>query len=199
MRIAVYGGSFNPPHEGHVRCAQAVADFLRPDLFLIIPDYVPPHKDLANNSPPPEARLELCRIAFRSVSSACVSDLEFQRVGRSYTADTIQDLRLKYPEDELFLVIGSDMLFSFAEWHKYRYILSQCTLAVASRQEDETESLTMAVQRLRDDDRARILFLSYEPYTASSTEIRKALAEGMCPAGLDEEVYQYIQQHGYYQ
>ena len=198
MRIAVYGGSFNPPHAGHVRCAQAAADFLVPDLFLIVPDHLPPHKQLAENSPPSQARLEMCRIAFRTVTSACVSDLEFQRTGRSYTADTIKDLRLKYPEDELFLVIGSDMLFTFAEWHEYRYILSQCTLAVASRQEDESEELARAVQRFREDDGANILFLSYEPYPASSTEIRKALAEGKCPAGLDVEVYRYIQQHGYY-
>ena len=93
MRIAFYGGSFNPPHEGHVRCAQAAADFLLPDLFLIVPDYLPPHKQLAENSPPPEARLEMCRIAFRSITAACVSDLELQRVGRSYTSDTMKELR----------------------------------------------------------------------------------------------------------
>ena len=75
MRIAVYGGSFNPPHAGHVRCAQAAADFLVPDLFLIVPDHLPPHKQLAENSPPPQARLEMCRIAFRTVTSSCVSDL----------------------------------------------------------------------------------------------------------------------------
>ena len=69
---------------------------------------------------------------------------------------------------------------------------------MASRQEDESEKLAQAVRRFQADDRANILFLSYEPYPASSTEIRKALAEGKRPAGLDEEVYRYIQQHGYY-
>ena len=198
MRIAFYGGSFNPPHAGHVRCAQAAADFLLPDLFLIIPDYLPPHKLLAENSPSPEARLEMCRIAFRSVTAACVSDLELQRVGRSYTSDTIRELRLKYPEDELFLVIGSDMLFTFPEWHEYRFILSQCTLVVASRMDGESEELSRAVQCLREEESAKILLLSYEPYPASSTEIRKALAEGKHPAGLDEEVYRYIRENSYY-
>ncbi|MBQ3373174.1 MAG: nicotinate (nicotinamide) nucleotide adenylyltransferase [Oscillospiraceae bacterium] len=198
MKIAFYGGSFNPPHAGHARCAQAAADFLLPDLFLIVPDYLPPHKLLAENSPSPEARLEMCRIAFRSVAAARVSDLELQRVGRSYTSDTIRELRLKYPDDELFLVIGSDMLFTFPEWHEYRFILSQCTLVVAARMVGESEELSRAVQRLREAERAKILLLSYEPYPASSTEIRKALAEGKSPAGLDEEVYRYIRENGYY-
>ena len=197
MRIAFYGGSFNPPHAGHVRCAQAAAEFLLPDLFLIVPDYLPPHKQLAENSPPPGARLEMCRIAFRSVTAACVSDLELQRIGRSYTSDTMKALRLKYPDDELFLVIGSDMLFTFSEGHAYRFILSQCTLVVASRMDGEAEELSRAVQRLRKEEKAKILLLSYEPYPASSTEIRKALAEGKYPAGLDKEVYRYIRQNGY--
>lgn len=198
MKLAVYGGSFNPPHAGHVRLAHAAADFLQPDLFLIVPDHQPPHKTLAANSPSPEARLELCRIAFRSVPSAVVSDLELRRVGRSYTSDTVKELRQEVPEGELFLVIGSDMLFSFTEWHEYRYILSQCTLAVAARLNGETEALARAVQRLREEEQAKILLLTYEPYPASSTEIRKALAEGRCPAGLDEEVYQCIRENGYY-
>ena len=198
MRIAIYGGSFNPPHHGHVRCAQAAAEFLRPDLFLIIPDYLPPHKDLAENSPPPEARLAMCKIAFRTVTTAYVSDLEFQRVGRSYTADTVKDLRQRYPEDELFLVIGSDMLFSFQEWYNYRYILSECTLVVAAREDGESEELHDAVQSLQKEAQAKILLLTYEPYPASSTEIREALANGREPAGLDAKVSRFIRQNGYY-
>ena len=198
MKIAIYGGSFNPPHLGHVRCAQSAAEFLHPDLFLIIPDYLPPHKDLAENSPPPEARLEMCRIAFRSVTAASVSDLEFQRVGRSYTADTVKNLRQTYPEDDLFLVIGSDMLFSFREWYHYRYILSECTLTVAAREDGESEALTLAIRSLRQEDQAGIRLLTYKPYPASSTEIRQALAEGQIPPGIDAEVYRYIRQHNFY-
>lgn len=197
MRIAVYGGSFNPPHLGHVRCAQAAADFLSPDLFLIIPDYLPPHKTLAENSPTAEARLEMCRIAFRNVEAATVSDLELQRAGPSFTSDTVRELRRQYPDAELFLIIGSDMLFSFTRWHEYSYILSQCTLAVASRQSGESMAIGHAVQHLLQEG-AAVRFIPYEPLPASSTEIRKALADGEFPTGLDDEVYHYILQHGCY-
>ena len=198
MRIAIYGGSFNPPHLGHAEAARAVYSELRPDIFYIIPDNIPPHKEQDENSPTAAQRLELCRLAFADIPGVIVSDIETGREGRSYTSDTIIELRLKYSDDELLLVIGSDMLFTFPEWHEYRFILSQCTLVVASRMDGESEELSRAVQHLQEEERAKILLLSYEPYPASSTEIRKALAEGKHPAGLDEEVYRYIRENGYY-
>ena len=83
MRIAIYGGSFNPPHVGHVEAARSVYAELKPDRFLIIPTNIPPHKELEENSPSPEERLEYCRLAFGEIPGAEISDMEIRREGRS--------------------------------------------------------------------------------------------------------------------
>ena len=125
MRIAIYGGSFNPPHLGHAEAARTVYEELRPDIFFIIPDNIPPHKEQAGNSPTAVQRLELCRLAFAEIPGALVSDIETSREGKSYSADTVRLLRERYPEDELLLVIGTDMLLSFQEWYQFEYLLSE--------------------------------------------------------------------------
>ena len=199
MKTVLYGGSFNPPHLGHFRAAETVLKAFEPDTFLIIPDNLPPHKELAEGSPPPEARLAMCRIAFRALSGVTVTDLELRRKGKSYTSDTVELLRKEKPEDELILVIGTDMLLSFQQWHEYRMILSECTLAVLARETGESEAIEKAAQILREEDGAKIVQVPCEPYPASSTEIRAALLRGERPAALDGEVYRYITEHHYYQ
>ena len=141
MKIAIYGGSFNPPHLGHLEAAKTVCAELAPDKLLIIPDNIPPHKAMDPGSPTAEERLALCRIAFRSIPGAEISDMEIRRHGKSYTAHTVRELRGRYPDDELFLVVGSDMLLSFEEWYEFEYLLSECTLAVVSREEDDLDAL----------------------------------------------------------
>ena len=93
MKIAIYGGSFNPPHIGHVAAARSVYEQLQPDRFLIIPASTPPHKALEDNSPEPEERLEMCRLAFGDIPGAEISDMEMRREGKSYTATTVELLR----------------------------------------------------------------------------------------------------------
>ena len=97
-RIAIFGGSFNPPHRGHLTSALAAAEQLRPDRFLIMPDHLPPHKVMSPASPTPQQRLELCRLGFASVPGAEVSDVEVARGGKSYTADTLRQLRTLWPD-----------------------------------------------------------------------------------------------------
>ena len=117
MSIAIYGGSFNPPHLGHAEAAYTVCEELRPDRFLIIPDNIPPHKDMEEGCPTAEQRLELCRLAFADVPGAEVSDMEIRREGRSYTAETVRELRERWPDEELILVVGTDMLLCFDDWY----------------------------------------------------------------------------------
>ena len=92
MRIAIYGGSCNPPHCGHVEAAYAVSERLKPDKMLIIPASIPPHKELAGGSPDPAERLELTKLAFADIPNAEVSDIEILREGKSYSADTLEQL-----------------------------------------------------------------------------------------------------------
>ena len=113
MKIVIYGGSFNPPHCGHVEAAFAVSECLKPDKMLIIPASIPPHKELADGSPDALERLELTRLAFADIPNAEVSDMEILREGKSYSVDTLEELMRLYPGSEFTFVMGSDMLLSF--------------------------------------------------------------------------------------
>ena len=119
MKIAVYGGSFNPPHLGHLEAARAVYEKLHPDIFYIIPASDPPHKELEQGSPNAQARFDMCVLAFAEVPGVMVSDMEMHREGKSYSVDTLSQLRRQYPGAELMLVIGTDMFLSFRSWYRY--------------------------------------------------------------------------------
>ena len=93
MRLLIYGGSFNPPHRGHVDALRTAAEHLRPDEILVIPAGIPPHKTLSEDSPSPEQRLRLCQLAFREIPGVQISDLELRREGKSYTVDTLREIR----------------------------------------------------------------------------------------------------------
>ena len=198
MRIAIYGGSFNPVHRGHVEAARSVCEQLKPDRFLIIPTNIPPHKDMVPNSPSPEQRMELCRLAFREIEGAEISDMEIAREGKSYTALTVQALREQYPEDELCLVMGTDMFLSFRTWYMYQYLLDNCTLAVLSRENDDDEDIAAFKTELERENGARILLVSHQPLPMSSTEIRERLRLGLGSELLPEEEYACIVKNGYY-
>lgn len=199
MKTAIYGGSFNPPHLGHVKAAAAVREKLEPDRFLIIPTNIPPHKDMAEDSPSPEQRMELCRLAFRDIPGVELSDLEIKREGRSYSADTVSILRQKYPEDELYLVIGSDMFLSFCQWYKFQYLLDNCVLTVLSREEDDRQELECFKTELEEKYGAKVLLLSHEPLPMSSEEIRDRLRLGLGSDMLHQAVYAEIIRKRYYE
>ena len=92
MKICIYGGSFNPPHLGHTAALRAVRAAIRPDLTLVIPDRIPPHKELTAGSPEPAERLLMTMLAFSGEPGVEVSDMELHRSGKSYTADTVREL-----------------------------------------------------------------------------------------------------------
>ena len=198
MRIAVYGGSFNPPHLGHVEAARSVYEWLRPDIFYIIPAGTPPHKDLEEGSPDAAQRLELCRLAFAEVPVTLVSDMELRREGKSYSVDTLEALRAEHPDAELFLVTGSDMFLSFREWYRYQTILGLCTLAVLSREEDDAPALESFRRELERDCGAAVELIPHEPLPMSSSEIRLRLRRGLGSDMLPVPVYAYIIKHRCY-
>lgn len=199
MRIAIYGGSFNPPHLGHVKAAATVRELLEPDRFLIIPTNIPPHKEMAPGSPSPEQRMELCRRAFGDIPGAELSDMEIKREGRSYSADTVSILRQMYPEDELYLVMGSDMFLSFCQWYKFQYLLENCVLAVLSREEDDRRELESFKAELEKEYSARVMLLSYEPLPMCSEDVRDRLRLGLGSDMLPEAVYSEIIRRRYYE
>jgi len=199
MKIAVYGGSFNPPHRGHLEAARSVCENAEPDVLFIIPDNIPPHKDMDSGSPEATERLQLCRLNFASLEKAVVSDMEINRSGKSYTADTIARLREMYPGDEIVLTVGSDMFLSFEEWYKYPYLLENCTLAVISRDEDDGEQLLAHKEHMEREYSAKIEIMAHMALPMSSTEIRELLRMRMGSEYLTDEVYSAIVRNGFYE
>lgn len=175
MKIGIYGGTFNPPHEGHRLTALRAKQLCSLDKVIIMPSAVPPHKEgraLATAAD----RLHMCRLTF-SGEGFEVSDLELKRGGKSYTVETLRQLKKLYPGDELVLIIGSDMLLSFDKWVEYREILSLCTLCAFSRENSVSpeELLLFAKQKLGLSEDG-ITVASLEPVVMSSTDIRAKIA-----------------------
>ena len=198
MKIAIYGGSFNPPHIGHAEAARAACEALKPDKLLIIPASTPPHKELEENSPGPEQRLAFCRLAFGDIPGVEVSDMEIRREGKSYTADTVDALREEYPGAELFLVMGTDMFLCFRTWYRWQHILEHCTLAVLSREDFDRREIEQFKAELERENGARVVLIPHTPLPMSSTEIREKLRRGLGAEDLPQGVYACIIQNGFY-
>ena len=198
FELAVYGGSFNPPHLGHRAAVETVLQELKPDRLLIMPDSIPPHKELETGSPSPEERLALCRLAFGDCEGAEISELEIQRSGKSYTYDTVRELQERYPGARLTLVVGTDMFLSFEEWYHFEYLLRHCRLAVLARELDDDEALRETAERFRGRYGAEAVVLPHVPFSVSSTEIRENLPRRMGRSGLCEAVYARIIQKRLY-
>ena len=204
MRIGIYGGTFNPPHLGHVTAARAVFELLKLDLLLLVPDGQPPHKMLPPGSPTPEQRLEMTRLAGEQLGlgeRVRTLDLELKREGRSYTAETLRQLHQQYPEDELWLLMGTDMFLTLQAWREPGEILSLAGIAAFGRTEEDTEEL-FSVQRdylYRTYLQARIFTLTIPGVVdVSSTELRTMLARGEGGNLLPPAVYGYILREGLY-
>ncbi len=204
MKIGVYGGTFNPPHLGHVTAARAVFELLKLDLLLLVPDGQPPHKMLPPGSPTPEQRLEMTRLAGEQLGlgeRVRTLDLELKREGRSYTAETLRQLHQQYPENELWLLMGTDMFLTLQAWREPGEILSLAGIAAFGRTEEDTEEL-FSVQRdylYRTYPQARIFTLTIPGVVdVSSTELRTMLARGEGGNLLPPAVYGYILREGLY-
>ena len=198
MTIAIYGGSFNPPHLGHRAVALAVMEQLRPDRLLIMPDRVPPHKELPEKSPSPAERAQLCRLCFGDVPGVEISELELGREGASYTADTVELLRREWPEARLFLVVGTDMLLCFEQWRRSRYLMANCALAAACRDERERASVEEKAAQLRRDFGAEVCLLRHEALPVSSEQLRERLPRREGAELLYPPVYAEIIRRRYY-
>ena len=200
MRIGVYGGTFNPIHRGHLTSARAAADALGLEKVLLIPDNLPPHKALPAGSATGEDRLEMCRLTAGEVPGMEVLDLELRRSGPSYTSDTLAELHAQYPDDELWLLVGSDMFLSLQEWHEPERILSLAGIAAFHRTRgDETERFAQQKANLEQIYGARVALLeNTDVVEISSTELRVQLAQGRGRSFLTEAVCGYVLRRGLY-
>ena len=204
MKIGVYGGTFNPPHLGHLTAARAVFELLGLDLLLLIPAGLPPHKELPAGSPTPEQRLEMTRLAGEQLGlgdKVRTLDIELERGGRSFTSDTLAQLKAQYPDSELWLLMGTDMFLTLQAWHEPEKILSLAGIAAFGRTEEDTEELFSAQREYlyKTYPQARIFTLTIPGVIdVSSTELREKLAKGEGGNLLAPAVYGYILREGLY-
>ena len=194
-RIAIFGGTFNPVHIEHVNTAVAAIKELGLDKIIIVPTFLPPHKNVAPANV--ADRINMLKIAFKSVPQAEISDFEIANGGKSYSYITAEHFKAEYPRDELFMIIGGDMLIDFKTWREPYRILSAVRLAVVSR-EDYNLDVVKEREYFNKTFGLDFTMLSFIGKTVSSTEIRTYLALGLKPDGVTDEVYEYIINHGVY-
>ena len=196
LRIGILGGSFDPPHNGHHYMGLRFYEKLKLDKVLVIPAGQPPHKDKKIRIPDP-ARLKLCAMVFPEPFFV-LSDMELRREGKSYTIDTLLQLRREYPNDDFFLLVGADMLLYFDRWYRWQEILENCTLCAMARdgEHDANELRRYADEVLKSD---RVQIFRVPPLPISSTLIRQKIAAGENIDGyLPPEAAAYIKQEGFY-
>jgi nicotinate-nucleotide adenylyltransferase len=198
MRIAVFGGSFNPPHIGHIEAARAAMAELCADKLIIVPAARPPHKSKEQDSPTPEESFTLSVLAFGDIPNTEVSDIELLRRGVGYTVDTLTELREKYPGAELIFLMGSDMLLSFETWKDYERILKLSSIAAFPREKDNLEEVNGAAERLIGKYNAKVYSIGFTPIEISSTELREQLKNRQGNNLLSPSVYKEIIKHRYY-
>ena len=197
-RIGIFGGSFNPPHIGHIRSAQAVVRALQLDKLLLMPVHQPPHKVASADMPTGQQRLQMLRIACQDDPALQPCDLEIARGGISYTYETLEQVRAIYPDAQLFLLMGSDMFLSFHTWKHPEKILEQATLAVFCRGDRDEQSRIQAKKAQLETEGHQICVIENNVVEISSTQVRRLLAfqcaDPFLPAGVGE----YIRQNGLY-
>ncbi len=196
MRLGILGGTFNPPHLGHLICAQEAHLELSLERVLLMPTRIPPHKSVVQE-PGAEHRLALCRAAVQGDERLAVSDLEIAREGPSYTVDTLEELKRLDPDNELFFIVGGDVAAGLPDWRAPERVLELATLAVAGRPGTSRVAAQEALDRLPGAERSG--FFKMPRIGVSSTFIRERVHAGapiryMVPPA----VCAYIHEHGLY-
>lgn len=198
MRLGIYGGTFSPVHNAHVRAAEAFLHQCRLDKLLIIPAGIPPHKAI-KDSVTPEQRIDMCRLAFSDLSKTEVSDIELKRTGKSYTVMTVRELEGE--DRELFLLCGTDMILTFDAWYCFEEILRKCTLVCIRRETDDDvgAELEEKIELYKEKYGAQIIMLQVQAMELSSTEVRDLLRSGSDVSSLvPHKIITYIKENNLY-
>ena len=195
-RIGIYGGAFNPPHTGHIRAAQFAVQALSLDKLLLIPSCASPHKPLPEGSPTPQQRLTMTQLWAGEKMEVC--DIELSRGGTSYTYETVEQLKQRYPDNELVLFMGTDMFLSFHTWKEPKRILKCVSLAVFYRG-DKGEQADIAKKQREYETAGHRVYLVENPVTEiSSTQLRRMLVFQCAAPFMDERVLSHIMENGLY-
>lgn len=192
MNIGIFGGTFNPVHNGHVRLLQGVMNEVKFEKVIVLPSRIPPHKQVSQLASG-EDRLNMCRLAFEDTKGVEISDWELRQSGKSYSVVTLRHFHKLYPESKLFFIMGSDMLLSFHRWYCYEEILSLASLICISRSgSDTTEKLRKYASGLKAKG-GEVIIIEQQPFEVSSTQIREMIRKNNdCTCNLNKNVVKYI-------
>ena len=196
-RIGLLGGTFNPPHIGHLICAQEALLQLELDRVDLVPVRQPPHKELEAD-PGVEARVELCRRAVADNLRLGLCRVDADRSGPSYTVDTLRELHERTPEDELIFIVGGDMAHSLPTWRDPEGVLALAELGVAEREGVRRADILERVSGLRGAPE-RLRFFDMPRVDVSSSLIRRRAAAGLPVRYLvPDAVAEHIERSGLY-
>ena len=195
MKTGLFGGTFDPIHNGHIKVAQVAKDRLELDRILFIPAGDPPHK-ADKKITAKEDRLSMVELAVQD-SGALVSDWELCRAQKSYSVDMIKHFMEVYPEDELYFIIGADSFYDLPSWWHYRELLTLCSFIVIARPDTEKDKLLARFEGTETPP--RVYFLEDILMDISSTRIREMVSEGKNISRLvPRPVQNYIENRGLY-
>lgn len=191
MNIALFGGSFNPIHSGHIKLIKAIKDNFNIDKLILMPTAVSPHK--SNSEMATEInRYNMCKLASEDLDFVEVSDLEIKRKGKSFTYLTINELTKIYPDDKLYLIVGADMFMCFETWKNFRDILSKASLIAVPR-DDVSHKEMCEYSEILQNYGAECFILKNAVMDVSSSEIRYKIKNHIDVSDLmDKKVLKYI-------
>ena len=198
-KIGIFGGTFNPIHLGHIRLGQLVLDEIKLDKILFIPDNTPPHKsnkELASGTD----RLEMINISLKDHKNMESSDIELKREGKSYTYETLLELKKQNPNDELFLLTGADMFLTLDKWREPETIFETANIIGVPRVDSDFEKMEEYAEKVIKPMGAKVFMLSQTVFdTASSTYVRENIDDYQKIRDMiTPEVYGYITEKNLY-
>ena len=191
---AIFGGTFNPFHIGHYEILKALQNCDFVDKIFIMPDRIPPHK-VCDFMAEDEARIKMCEIVSKKFSKAQVCLVEFERDGKSYSYDTVRELKAKYPKENFAFVLGGDMLASFDKWYKYEELAKMLPFIAFGRTDTDDFLFDASVKKFSEIG-MDIRVMKEKISSVSSTEIRNNIKS--CKKLLPDEIYDFLKESGIY-
>lgn len=191
MKICMYGGTFDPPHIGHVYACRSFLENYSVDKLYIVPTLIPPHK-IKDSKVSADMRLEMAKLAFQDIADNVeISDIELKRQGKSYTADTLKQFKAM-GIDKIYLLCGTDMFVTLDEWYQPEYIFKNTTIVCIRRENDADMSklIDYKTELYRKKFDADVEIIKKDAVKISSTDIRNSTSQlkHLVPSA----VYEYI-------
>lgn len=201
MKIGIFGGTFDPPHLGHISVCKAFLNTIELDALYVMPAYIPPHKTVISGVNA-DKRFKMSEIAFSNLSDKIiVSDIEFKREGKSYTAHTLKYFKENFKNIEIYFLCGTDMILTMDMWYCPEYIFENAKIVYARRENDSdiTQSIDLKCKIYKEKYNAEIIYLTTDVKEMSSSEIRKAISCGNdLSKYLSKEIIDFIKENKMY-